>query len=787
MGEKRIWAAALTLIVVLAVYLRLANLDLAEFKRDEADVALRSLDLLAGRGLPLVGIGTSVPGLENGPLMIYLIAVPLALARDAALASGFVGLLNVGALIASARFAERVFGRLASLLGAVAYALGSWAVLFSRKLWPNEAMPLFSALLALALHDAVVGGRPRGVVLAGLWLGALVSLHPSGALFVPFALLALALRPSVLRTRWSALGAAAAGLVALPLLLHEATTGLRGVRAAFDASAARAAPSPGLALDYLAALVGPGAWNAVADVEPFRARALPGGELGMAMSALLAVGVSAAALQVVRRLRRGVGWRAPAIALMWLGVPAALAAVASGRMQIHYLIPLLPALFPFVGLALALPLRFDRRAAPALRTALAAVPALLLLWAGAVQTQHFFVAFDVLRGVGGRTPYGVPLLFQRTAVDRAVSYAGGRPVAVVSQPLPGGADDLPAIWRFLTPAGVDLRFDDGGGLLRLTPGQSLYVVGPNADPLAAELLAARGTTAGLGVPLPGVERGYEYWRAAARPARPSPPIGLLENGLRLEEAQYPTTLTPRQEEQVFATWRVEREPPAEELTLFYHLIDDRGHGLGGRDRGGLLAGTLRDGDELLGWARVPRPAELPPGRYWLLVGAYRSADVQRLGALGPDRQPIGDAIRLGPLKVPLAASVPPSDPPVARFEEPIVLQSHRIDGSPRGGQPFELELLWRAGGRPSRDLTVFVHLLDPSGRIVAQSDHQPGDGYPTGIWDTGEQIVDRHRLSAPPGRYRLQVGLYDATTLARVRLAGAADDFVSPGDVEVAP
>jgi hypothetical protein len=785
--RKHAFAVAFSLIVVLAVYLRLANLDLAEFKRDEAEIGLRALDLLAGRGLPLVGIGTSVPGLENGPLMIYLIAVPLALARDAALASGFVGLLNVGALIASARFAERVFGRVASLLGAFAYAIGGWAILFSRKLWPNEAMPLFSALLALALHDAVVGGRPRGVVLAGLWLGALVSLHPSGVLFVPFVLAALALRPSVVLTRWSALGTGAAGLVALPLIVHEATNRFRGARAAFEASAAREAPSPGLALDYLSALVGPGAWHAVVDVQPFRARALPDGELGVAMMLLLVVGVTAAAFQVVRRWRRGIGWRAPALALMWLSLPAGLAAAASSRMQIHYLIPLLPALFPFVGLALALPLRLDRRAVPPLRPLVVAAPAVLLLWGATVQLQHFFLAFDVLRAHGGQTPYGVPLLFQRTAVDRAVSYAGGRPVALVSRPGPDGADDLPPIWRFLTPPGVDLRFDDGGGLLRLTPGQSLYVVAPNADPLAAELLAARGSAAGLGVPLPGIDRGYEYWRAAARPARPAPPIAQLENGLRLEEAQYATTLGRRDQERVLATWRVEGEPAAEELTFFYHLVDDRGHGLGGRDRGGLLAGTLREGDELLGWAQVPRPAELPPGRYWLLVGAYRAADVRRLAARGPDHQPLGDAIRLGPLKVPLAAAAPPSDPPLARFEEPIVLQAGRIDSGARAGQPFEVELLWHAGGRPSRDLTVFVHLVDQADRIVAQSDRQPDADYPTGIWDTGEQIVDRHKLTAPAGRYRLRVGLYDATTLARVRLAGSADDFATVATVEVAP
>ncbi|MBI3979852.1 MAG: hypothetical protein HY331_16875 [Chloroflexi bacterium] len=63
-------SVALIAILALAAYLRLAHADLAEFKRDEATAALMALDLLAGRRFPLVGLGTSVPGLENGPLFI---------------------------------------------------------------------------------------------------------------------------------------------------------------------------------------------------------------------------------------------------------------------------------------------------------------------------------------------------------------------------------------------------------------------------------------------------------------------------------------------------------------------------------------------------------------------------------------------------------------------------------------------------------------------------------------------------------------------------------------------
>src|SRR5205085_8205801 len=113
----------------------------------EARIALVVADLLDGRRLPLTAIGTSVDGLENGPILIYLLALPFALARDPAIASGFVALMNLGALVLAARFAALVFGWPAGLLAATTYAVGSWAVLFSRKIWPNDAMPLFSALL----------------------------------------------------------------------------------------------------------------------------------------------------------------------------------------------------------------------------------------------------------------------------------------------------------------------------------------------------------------------------------------------------------------------------------------------------------------------------------------------------------------------------------------------------------------------------------------------------------------------------------------------------------------
>jgi 4-amino-4-deoxy-L-arabinose transferase-like glycosyltransferase len=90
--------------------------------------------------------------------------------------------------------------------------------------------------------------------------------------------------------------------------------------------------------------------------------------------------------------------------------------------------------------------------------------------------------------------------------------------------------------------------------------------------------------------------------------------------------------------------------------------------------------------------------------------------------------------------------------------------------------PLDLALVWRAEARPAGHWTSFVHVLDAAGTIVAQRDRLPQDGAaPTGGWLPGEWLDDpQGRLTLPPGRYRVVVGLYDAES--GVRLVSPAGD-----------
>ncbi|MBL7066204.1 MAG: hypothetical protein ISS49_18665, partial [Anaerolineae bacterium] len=79
--------------------------------------------------------------------------------------------------------------------------------------------------------------------------------------------------------------------------------------------------------------------------------------------------------------------------------------------------------------------------------------------------------------------------------------------------------------------------------------------------------------------------------------------------------------------------------------------------------------------------------------------------------------------------------------------------------------PITITLIWRAEDTTSASYHVFLHLLDPEGRLIAQSDGVPVNWTrPTTGWLPGEYITDVHVLTIPPdtlaGDYTLYAGLY---------------------------
>ncbi len=101
------------------------------------------------------------------------------------------------------------------------------------------------------------------------------------------------------------------------------------------------------------------------------------------------------------------------------------------------------------------------------------------------------------------------------------------------------------------------------------------------------------------------------------------------------------------------------------------------------------------------------------------------------------------------------------------WQDGIVLRSIGLPSEPLvPGGVLPVQFLWTTSQPIERDLTVFVHLVDAQGQVIAQRDRPPFDGrWPTPVWQVGESLHDTYQITVPDalpaGQYGLRFGFYD--------------------------
>jgi hypothetical protein len=113
-----------------------------------------------------------------------------------------------------------------------------------------------------------------------------------------------------------------------------------------------------------------------------------------------------------------------------------------------------------------------------------------------------------------------------------------------------------------------------------------------------------------------------------------------------------------------------------------------------------------------------------------------------------------------------------------RFGDTLVLRGYSVR---RENAPSRLgvRLYWQARAPGSKDYTVFVHLLDANGRLIAQHDSLPNGGNsPMRVWQPGQVVADDHHVdigATPSAPLTIAVGLYDPATGVRLTLPTGQD------------
>jgi hypothetical protein len=153
--------------------------------------------------------------------------------------------------------------------------------------------------------------------------------------------------------------------------------------------------------------------------------------------------------------------------------------------------------------------------------------------------------------------------------------------------------------------------------------------------------------------------------------------------------------------------------------------------------------------------------EIPFGAYQVNV-SLRHPESNDLLPLRQNHDPNSvDRVLLGYVAVPWSETgLPEAAVPVgATFGDQIRLIGYAVDDTPAA------TLYWEALRPLDNDYTVFVHLVDEKGEMVANYDSRPmGGRYTTLAWLPGHIVPDGHPMALPaalpPGPHLLRVGLY---------------------------
>ncbi|MHB1132512.1 MAG: ArnT family glycosyltransferase [Chloroflexota bacterium] len=805
-------------LAALALWLRWDRLAYTELTPDQSWSYARALDFVQQGDFPLAGIPSSALT-RQGPIEIYLLALPALFSSDPLWGAALIGLMGAGAVVAAYLFTSRHFGVAAGLSAALLFAVNPWALHYARKIWTPNALPLFTVLFFAALFAAVREGKRYQFSLACFWLAVMIFTHPQSIGFVPILLVGFLLRWRQFLWRPLLLGAALAFLVALPYGLYLWETSFvdlpRFLNAAGNSTSSLVWPP--LSLQYVVGMASAAMFPEILDFTFRSPAALPDlTVLNVVASGLFLLGCGLCVGRLIAAVRspsRREGWQVFLFLLLWPLLPVALYMQRTSSLWPHYFIYVLPAQYVLMGVAVGWLGRVVAR-----RWHLAPV----LVGAGVLslalgQVVFFESYLGAVEHLGPGRPYGTPLVFQQQALAtvRQLRVELGE-IDVTSygflhrETLDFLARPDVSFRHVDRPFSVVLPRDPAGGQLAMLCGDDA------AHAMYFDYDANRGSAIrryhdfyatqddgpivpqlrGLGfTELP--ERnilgpdGFVYYRFFYLPAErvqtayaafaPPPAALVLTNGMRLVGYDLPTRPQADGMLRLRLLWDLPPKRaayPYAEHNLFAHISDGHGRVVAQRDWELLQYLDWRVDGLLLTEHELTLPAGGPALR-WLDLGAYERFGRQPVAWRGGDGHVVGDALKVGPFKV-----APPQVAAAAgvrvdhRFGDWLQLLGYDLSPTaPQRGGALDLTLHWRALSPPPGDWIVSVQLLDAAGRLLAQHDAPPAAGeYPTHAWEAGEQVPDHHGLllpaNLPSGTYYLHLVLYASAGGQRLPVEG---------------
>ncbi|MBM4423106.1 MAG: hypothetical protein FJ030_06885 [Chloroflexi bacterium] len=718
-------------ILLLAAYLRCADLGSGPMGNDDAVISLRAIGIARYGQRPLIGPVMSV-GFWHSPLTFYLYAVPYSLSLDPRLASLFTTAMNLAAVALVYFIGRRFFSRPAGLIAALLMAVHPETIMFGRGIWnSNLGAPFVMLFVATALLGYYHDHRwARVAHLPALSLG--LQCHPAAVLLLPITavagLYAWVWRPG--KRRELILETALGGAIALFTLLPWGIGIYGATQNGGPQSEVNALKNRGLAYTIQVLYEGLGYWR-----KHFSQGIVPG---------LMAAG---SLWLIARSLRRRDGLPG-LIAVMGFFLIPILALALDAKFRDSYLTSSYPNAFLVMGALIGGATNEQRLTGP---------DALWWNWRGLIHTPYFrWIAPPLVSFITGLhliyafTPpesylgSRYSLKEQIAAINAAHTLAAqsGREVLLLANDT---GDEPPYIWELLNQ-GRPSRVIWHNRPLPLPEKGAVMIGFANYD--SRPLVFAGGQMYG------------EYFRIVELPPAdqfkpnlpPLHPIRLSSGFAFLGLFTQPPGNLPvaGQPWTVYLVSRVDT-PGSDDFTLFAHLIDADGNKSAQLDVPALPAAHQRAGEHVLSQLDFQLGEGFPTtGPLYLRVGMYNSAGQAKV--LDDGGNEVND---YGLIQIRGQAE------PLMEWDSGIALDSLTTNAPLLQGPPLDVAATWHIVRNPEQDLRLRWRLIDSGHQTAFETftDLLPGAAL-TQI-PAGTFVAEHYLLRAPtdisPGLYHLEV------------------------------
>lgn len=211
-------------IILCAALFRVTNLDLIEFKADEAINLFLASRPFFGYEFPPGGTASSV-GILNPPLFNYILFPFILVSRDPEVISLGIGLINSLTVGLFYLLVKRYYSFLTAFVASLLFAFSPWAILFSRKIWSQDILLPFLILILYSLHKIIVDKKVAywtPCIMSSLFL---IQMHQSSILFLLPLSLFLFRQKIIINIKYMTIGFLIGILPLIPYFLYELANG----------------------------------------------------------------------------------------------------------------------------------------------------------------------------------------------------------------------------------------------------------------------------------------------------------------------------------------------------------------------------------------------------------------------------------------------------------------------------------------------------------------------------------------------------------------------------------